>query len=107
MSYRIMRLVVLFDLPTTTAKERKAATKFRNFLLGDGFTMLQYSVYTRICANHDIYQKHLQRVRRSAPTDGSVRIITLTENQFTNMHIIVGQKTSNERKLLANQMTFF
>lgn len=102
-----MRLVVLFDLPTTSLKERRAATKFRTFLMSDGFSMLQYSVYTRICANHDIYQKHLQRVRRNAPGDGSVRIVALTENQFTNMHIIVGEKTANEHRLPAAQMTFF
>ncbi len=107
MSYRIMRLIVLFDLPTTTAKERKAAAQFRNFLVKDGFTMLQYSVYSRICANHDIHQKHLHRVKRHSPSDGSVRIVALTEHQFTNMHIIVGEKTANERKLPAKQIAFF
>lgn len=40
-----MRLFVMFDLPTNTAAERKAAGKFRNFLLKDGFYMMQYSIY--------------------------------------------------------------
>jgi CRISPR-associated protein Cas2 len=107
MTYRIMRLVVLFDLPTTTLKERRAATQFRNSLIRDGFNMLQYSVYSRVCANHDVYLKHLQRVKHHVPGDGSVRVVAITENQFTNMHVVVGEKTANERKLPANQMTFF
>lgn len=107
MTYRIMRLVVLFDLPTMSAKERKAAARFRNFLLSDGYDMLQYSVYSRICSNHDVYQKHLQRVKREAPDDGSVRIVAITENQFTNMHVVVGEKTAAERKLPAKQLAFF
>lgn len=102
-----MRLIVLFDLPTTSAKERKAAAKFRNFLLSDGFTMLQFSVYSRICANYDIYQKHLQRVERHAPQDGSVRIVAITEHQFTNMHVVAGEKTTAERRLPAKQLAFF
>ena len=53
MSYKIMRVVVLFDLPTNTKGERRAATQFRKFLLDDGFNMLQYSVYTRLCPNRD------------------------------------------------------
>lgn len=106
-NYRIMRLIVLFDLPTTSTKERKAATQFRKFLINDGYTMLQYSVYSRICANHTIYQKHLQRVQRHVPGDGSVRVMAMTEYQFTNMHILVGEKTVAERKLPAKQLAFF
>ena len=48
--YRLMWMVVLFDLPVGTKKERKAATKFRKFLLDQGFEMSQYSVYMRFCA---------------------------------------------------------
>ena len=38
-------LIVIFDLPVTTKKERRLATKFRNDLLDEGYLMLQYSVY--------------------------------------------------------------
>lgn len=102
-----MRLIVLFDLPTTSTKDRKVAAQFRKQLISDGFVMLQYSVYSRICANHDIYQKHLKRVENQAPKDGSVRIIAVTEHQFTNMRVLAGIKTANERRLQAKQLTFF
>ena len=107
MSYKIMRVVVLFDLPTGTIVERRAATKFRNFLLDDGFNMLQYSVYTRICPNRDMAEKHMLRVKRHAPSSGSVRLLYLTEHQFANMHIIVGEKTTQEAMLPPKQLAFF
>ncbi len=107
MSYKIMRVVVLFDLPTNTKEERRAATQFRNFLLDDGFDMLQYSVYSRICPNRDNAERHLQRVKRNAPESGSVRLLHLTEQQFANMVIIVGEKTVQEVSLPSKQLAFF
>ena len=51
--YRLMWMMVLFDLPVLTKKERKAATKFRKFLLDQGFEMSQFSVYMRFCAGKE------------------------------------------------------
>ena len=87
-----MRVAVFFDLPTGSKKERRTATHFRNFLLKDGFNMLQYSVYTRLCPNRDVAEKHMNRVKRNAPDVGSIRLIYLTEYQFTNMYVITGKK---------------
>ena len=57
-----MRVIVMFDLPVITEKERKIATKFRKYLLDDGFIMMQYSVYSRICKNNDDLNKHINRL---------------------------------------------
>ena len=51
--YRLMWMMVLFDLPTLTKKERRAASGFRNYLLDQGFEMAQYSVYMRFCAGKE------------------------------------------------------
>ena len=58
----------MFDLPVVTEKERKIATKFRRFLLDDGFIMMQLSVYSRICKNNDDLQKHINRLKMNAPS---------------------------------------
>ena len=58
-----MWLVVLFDLPVGTKKERKAATKFRQHLLDLGFEMSQFSVYFRFCAGKeqaDAYERKIE-----------------------------------------------
>lgn len=105
--YKFMRVVVLFDLPTNTKVERRAATQFRKALLDDGFDMLQYSVYTRLCPNRESAEKHMLRTKRNAPDSGSVRVLYLTEHQFTTMHVIVGEKSTQEEKLPAAQLAFF
>lgn len=42
---KFMRILVFFDLPVKTKAEKREATKFRKFLINDGYHMLQYSVY--------------------------------------------------------------
>lgn len=90
---KFMRMVVFFDLPVVTAKERKAATKFRNFLLKDGYHMMQWSVYTRICNGMDAIAMHEQRLRQNLPQKGSIRLLKLTEKQFESMDVLLGTKT--------------
>ena len=51
--YRLMWMMVLFDLPVLTKRERKDASDFRKFLLDQGFEMCQLSVYMRFCAGKE------------------------------------------------------
>lgn len=106
-SYNFMRALVLFDLPTDTKLNRGNATRFRNYLLNDGFTMLQYSIYSRLCPDRDNANTHLERVKKHAPHEGSIRILMLTENQFTNMEVICGNKTEQEEYISNEQMLLF
>lgn len=84
-AYRIMWLFVLFDLPTNTKKEKKAATRFRKELLKDGFTMMQYSVYTRHCASKESADVHIKRIQNSLPDAGQVSIAQITDKQYGNI----------------------
>lgn len=102
-----MRALVLFDLPTDTKLNRGNATRFRNYLLNDGFTMLQYSIYSRLCPDRDNANTHLGRVKKHAPHEGSIRMLMLTENQFTNMEVICGNKTEQEEYISNEQMLLF
>lgn len=84
-AYRIMWLFVFFDLPTNTKKERKAAAKFRKGLLQDGFTMMQYSVYTRHCASKESTEVHIKRIKAMLPEAGQVSITQITDKQYGNI----------------------
>ena len=106
-SYNFMRALVLFDLPTDTKLNRGNATRFRNYLLNDGFTMLQYSIYSRLCPDRDNANTHLERVKKHAPHEGSIRMLMLTEKQFTNMEVISGNKTEQEEYISNEQMLLF
>ena len=89
--YRILWILVMFDLPTDTKKARKDYASFRKMLLKDGFTMVQYSVYVRHCASEENADVHYKRVKESLPPDGEVRILTITEKQFSRMQVFWGK----------------
>src|SRR5699024_4144875 len=102
-----MRIIVFFDLPVVLPRERKAYSRFRKFLLKDGYTMLQYSVYTRICNGEDGVRKHMHRlIENIPPVNGAIRSIKITEKQFENMDILLGTTTSEE-DLGLNKIDYF
>ncbi|KYP81797.1 CRISPR-associated protein Cas2 [Ferroacidibacillus organovorans] len=102
-----MRLLVLFDLPVGTGLERKAASRFRTFLLTDGYYMIQFSCYCRICGSFEIADKHERRLEANLPVKGSVRSLVVTEKQFSRMKILVGEHVSNEVKIHSEQLVLF
>lgn len=87
-----MWILVCFDLPTETKKERKAASDFRKLLLKDGFFMFQYSVYMRPCPSMENTTVHVKRVRRWLPYYGKVSIFKFTDKQFGMMETFYGKK---------------
>jgi len=93
---RYVWLFVFFDLPVGTKAERRAATRFRGFLKDDGFMMLQYSVYARVCRGDDGAVKHVARVTANLPSKGSVRALQVTERQYGRMRLLLGTRTSTE-----------
>lgn len=92
-----MWLFVFFDLPVGTKGERRAATRFRNFLKDDGYMMLQFSVYARVCRGEEAVDKHLQRVTKNLPRTGSVRALQVTDKQYGRMRLLLGEATKNEK----------
>jgi CRISPR-associated protein Cas2 len=91
-AYRVMWVLVFFDLPTETKKERKAASLFRKKLIADGFTMFQFSIYLRHCPSRENAGVHNRRVKRSLPKHGKVCILEITDKQFGNMELFHGVK---------------
>ena len=96
---RLMRLMVFFDLPTTTVRDKKNYVAFRKYLLGDGYDMLQYSVYCRIARNRDDAAKYIARLKGRLPPEGQVRALLVTEKQYAQMMILLGKPTAVEEHL--------
>jgi CRISPR-associated protein Cas2 len=90
--YRIMWILVFFDLPTETKQDRKNYTKFRDKMMDDGFTMFQYSIYVRHCASRENMEVHQKRIKGILPPKGKVVIMNITDKQFGMMEIFDGQK---------------
>ena len=83
--YELMWMMVLFDLPVIEKKERKAATDFRNFLLDNGFSMVQYSIYTKLFSGKDPCEKYYTLIVNNLPPSGKVDILTITDKQYSNI----------------------
>jgi len=94
MSYRFMRVIVLFDLPVNTAAQRRDYTRFRKFLLQNGFIMQQESVYSKLALNTTVAQRIADNVRKNKPNEGLVQMLTITEKQFNRMELVVGESKS-------------
>lgn len=92
-AYRIMWLMVLYDLPTETKKQRKDAARFRKDIMGSGFNMFQFSAYIRHTASIESAEVQKRRIKSFMPEDGSICILEITDKQFEKMEIYYGRKT--------------
>lgn len=90
--YRVMWILVFFDLPTDTKKDKKAYVDFRKNLQRDGFTMFQFSIYIRHCASKENMEVHIKRVKSFLPEYGKVGILYITDKQFGDIELYYGKE---------------
>lgn len=90
--YRCIWVLVFFDLPTETKRERSAATRFRKQLLDYGFAMFQFSIYTRFCASRENAAVHIKRTKNNLPKKGKVAVMQITDKQFGMIELFQGKK---------------
>ena len=105
-AYKIMWLIVMFDLPTQTKKNKRDSAIFRKNLEKDGFVMHQYSVYLRFCASLEAAEAHIKRVKVFMPEAGKVSILTITDKQYSNIVNIWGKIEQKVQKKPV-QLEFF
>ncbi|MDB4229939.1 CRISPR-associated endonuclease Cas2 [Paracoccaceae bacterium] len=83
--YRLLWMLVMFDLPTDTKLQRSQASKFREFLLDEGFERAQYSIYARFCNGKEAFEARIGRIKASLPSWGDVQILQFTDKQYENI----------------------
>lgn len=89
-----MWLFAMFDLLVTTKTARREYSRFRTYLLTEGFHRMQFSVYARFCSTEESASSFRKRIRKRLPTAGNVRLIAITDRQFGRMEVFNGQKKS-------------
>ena len=105
-----MRLVVIFDLPVETKEEKRVYRKFVKYLKNEGYIRIQYSVYSKLCINNDACYTASKRLKESAPSNGDVRYMVITENQYlsivnvNNTYTLQEQITSIDRTIIIGGM---
>jgi CRISPR-associated protein Cas2 len=87
-----MWVLVFFDLPTETKKDRKIYARFRKDIMADGFVMFQFSIYLRHCSSRENAEVHIKRAKSVLPSKGHVGIISVTDKQFGMMEIFRGRE---------------
>ncbi|WP_281191287.1 CRISPR-associated endonuclease Cas2 [Staphylococcus schleiferi] len=102
-----MRLMIMFDLPVETKKQRRIYSKFRKRLLENGFLMMQYSIYIKSVANKDAADFSVLQIKQFLPQDGHVRSLIITEKQYEKMQILLGKENQNIALLGDNRTIIF
>lgn len=104
MSYRYMRVIVMFDLPTTNSKNIREYNRFRKYLLKSGFLMMQESVYCKLALNATVADAVISAVKKNRPEQGLVQAFSMTEKQFSKIELITGDSKSeildNDKRLV-------
>lgn len=96
MIYDFMRVILFFDLPMNTKKDRRQYNQFRKQLIKKGYIMMQFSVYCKVLNNREAANKHVTSLEKVLPTTGQVRIMVVTEKQYASMIVAVGGKSQQE-----------
>ncbi|MEI3177139.1 MAG: CRISPR-associated endonuclease Cas2 [Lachnospiraceae bacterium] len=94
--YKIMRMLCMFDLPVETEEQRRAYRIFRKNLIQEGFVMIQYSIYVRICPSREYANRLENRIKKGIPQEGNVRLLCVTEKQYADMKLLVGSRQTAE-----------
>lgn len=101
-----MWLMVMFDLPVLTKPERRAATKFRQWLLDEGYEMSQLSVYIRFCVGKEQVERRIRDIARTRPDRGKIHILSVTDKQFEAMTVF-RDRAQGRGKSRPNQLELF
>lgn len=86
-----MRIVLFFDLPTLTEKNRKEYARFRKFLIKTGFMMLQESVYVKLALNATTTNTLMNNLEKNKPEEGLIQILLVTEKQYSKLYMLLGE----------------
>ena len=96
--YRLMWIFVMFDLPVATRTEARAATKFREYLLDEGFERSQFSIYARFCNGKEQFESYMRRIESHLPATGDVHVLGFTDRQYEGIVRFSGRRRQGSKK---------
>ena len=98
-AFKIMWLIVMFDLPTRTKKDRKRYLWLSRYLDKESYVRLQYSVYAKVFNSPGSADNGKRRLRSFVRTNikkGNIRMLLFTDTQFGKMEIVIGESSAQE-----------
>ena len=85
-------ILLFFDLPVLTASERHNYQHFVKNIKKEGFVSLQKSIYIKQIGNIKTKQQDIRKISNMSPSEGTIYALTLSQDQFARMNIILGEK---------------
>lgn len=104
MEGRFLRLILMFDLPVETSKNRRDYRTFIKYLKTNGYLRLQYSVYSKLVMNRNVLKFHESKLQLNVPPNGKVQTMVITENQYVAMKYLVGEPSIDEQTLTTDRI---
>lgn len=104
--YRLMWMLVMFDLPVDTDDNRKAANDFRRDLYDFSFERCQYSVYLRFVEGREQADTWTRRVQAVLPPGGRVYCLYFTDKQYEGI-VRFERRTRQPRRRNPGQFELF
>lgn len=85
-------LLIGFDLPRYTKRERRQATQFQKRLVDLGFTMKQFSLYEREVKKLSTKEYILRKLQKEIPDYGSITLYVLPDEVNNEQITILGKR---------------
>lgn len=89
-------IMVLYDLPSVTKEERRRYRRFNDMLEREGYIMFQESVYVKLIHNSVNSKSEIEKIKNSAPKNGTINALAITLNDFRNMVNISGKEFKHD-----------
>lgn len=100
-------IMAMFDLPTVTAEEKRAATAFRHLLEDNAFHRVQWSVYARYLHNAVSAVPLVTRLRTNLPDRGALCVLRLTDAQWATADRYIGRAKQLREGNVPTQLVLF
>ena len=95
--YRLLWMLVMFDLPVVDKKDRRAYQRFRDFLMDEGFARTQYSIYMRLLPGKEAVEKYDALIHRNLPDNGKVQVVVITDKQYENIRTYEKRESKSQK----------
>ncbi len=91
-----MRLIIVYDFPMQTREDYKIYQMFHKRLIQLGFSMMQYSMYSKVLLNDSSYEQLITKIQGSLPNQGNIILFRMTEKQYQDILFLRGVRNKQE-----------
>ncbi len=85
-----------------TKQDVRTYNAFHKYLIKQGYMMMQFSIYCKLFGNRDAAVQHVQTLKKDLPLKGQIRVMMVTEKQYSKIQLLVGEVSNQESTINAD-----